>query len=137
MIEAAHEIGVHPKTVRNWRRKNPAFQALYNSYCNDFQEAAEVRLLGLGETIVNVLQAHIEAGSFRAAIQVGKGMGLLTGQRRQLTCERAELLAGCDTSPPLQLHASQYPQRESLNGCGQAVATHGYATNGHTVNGHA
>jgi hypothetical protein len=76
--EAAEKTGVARQTVHRWLKNDPAFAALYNQWHAEMKESCRSQLLMLGSKATAALAKALEAGDAKTALQLLKGIGLLT-----------------------------------------------------------
>ncbi len=96
IAKVAQTVGVHPNTVHRWKREDVNFRAVLNAQRNDYHEAARSKLQHLSNHVAYVLSNEVAGGNFRAALQVAKGLGLLTGKPPEPDEERAEQIKEVD-----------------------------------------
>jgi DNA-binding CsgD family transcriptional regulator len=78
VTETAQSTGVGRRTVYNWLKDDPAFAALYNQWHEEMKETCRSRLLMLGGKAAGAIEKALEAGDAKTALQLLKGIGLLT-----------------------------------------------------------
>lgn len=78
---AGHAVGAHRTTVTRWRLCHPVFRATLNQRRSRILEAARDRLRTLIRPALEVLGTEVEAGNWKAALAMLRG---LAPQLRQL-----------------------------------------------------
>ena len=81
VTEAAREAGVNRRTIYRWLHDDPKFQAQLDRSRAEVFHAVEEHLTSLACQAADCLEEAIQNGSERAAIQLLKGLGLLSGPR--------------------------------------------------------
>jgi hypothetical protein len=78
---AAKDAGVDPRTIHRWIKSKPEFAAAFNAWKQETYEIARARALSMGERAMGVIDAAVDKGNVSAAIQVARGVGILTPPR--------------------------------------------------------
>ena len=74
--ETALAVGVARETVTRWRNDNPYFAAELNKQRRSIWAASHDRLRSLAGKAVDTLEAALDAGDSRTAVEVMKAVGL-------------------------------------------------------------
>lgn len=78
VAETAQSVGIARRTIYNWLQKDPTFQTAYNQWHQDMKENCRTRLLMLTGKATAALAKALEAGDANIALQLLKGIGMLT-----------------------------------------------------------
>ena len=74
--ETAQSVGVARETVTRWQNNNPYFAAELNKQRRSIWAASHDRLRSLAGKAVDTLEAALDAGDSRTAVEVMKAIGL-------------------------------------------------------------
>ncbi|MCH2519463.1 MAG: hypothetical protein MK210_14900, partial [Dehalococcoidia bacterium] len=74
--ETAQSVGVARETVTRWRNDNPYFAAELNKQRRLIWAASHDRLRSLASKAVDTLEAALDSGDSRIAVEVMKAVGL-------------------------------------------------------------
>jgi len=88
--EVAAELGVARSTVNSWRNWDAHFQAELNRMHNERCRVATVRIAGMQEKALGVVEKKIDEGDLKAAelaLKIGKDYGSLVSGVRADTAE--------------------------------------------------
>ena len=80
VLSAAEDANIHRSTIHRWLRENYDFQAALNASKRHLWDEITCRLLSIGSTAIETIEATIRNGNTRAALEVLKGLGLLSGK---------------------------------------------------------
>jgi hypothetical protein len=78
VAQTAELAGISRATVYRWLKSDAVFQAAYNQWHDQMRLSGRSRLLMLVEKAVGALEKALEAGEWRAAACLVKGLGLLS-----------------------------------------------------------
>ncbi len=81
------------ETVHRWMREDFTFQAAYNAGRRELRDAMQARLVRMAQRATEVVEKAIEDGDAKAAMDVLKGMGLLTGKPESIGSGNPDELA--------------------------------------------
>jgi aminopeptidase N len=101
MTAAAAAAGVDRTTLWRWGRESFEFQARLNQGRAALQQSYQLRLEALVEKALQTVEAAVERGNMKAALEVLKGSGLLAGAPLPVGCltvqgcEREALMEAC------------------------------------------
>jgi len=76
--DTAQSTGVDRRTIYRWLKKDPAFRAVYNQWHDEMKESCRSRLLALGDKAADALEKALDGGDAKSALQLLKGIGLLS-----------------------------------------------------------
>jgi hypothetical protein len=82
---SAEAAGVDRTTVHRWLREDFGFQAALNRGRREIRDAVEARLLHAAEGAAEAVSDAIQTGDTRTALAVLRGLGLLDGQRANIS----------------------------------------------------
>jgi AcrR family transcriptional regulator len=85
--EAARSCGVDRGTVHRWLRDDGAFQAALNRGQRTLRRASEARLEVLAAEALDAVRRAVQDGDARTAIGLLRGLGMLSGQLREIGSE--------------------------------------------------
>jgi hypothetical protein len=85
VAEAAQLAGISRATLYRWLRHDAAFGAAYNQWQDQLQEGCRSRLLTLGVKAAAAVEKALDNGDAKTALQLLKGMGLLSPRPVGLT----------------------------------------------------
>jgi predicted transcriptional regulator len=83
--ETARNAGVTRATIHNWLGKDPYFQAAYNQWHDEMERSCRSRLLMLTDKAADAVAQALESGDAKTALQLLKGMGLISVAPPRLT----------------------------------------------------
>jgi AcrR family transcriptional regulator len=83
--ESAKAAGVNKSTVYRWVKSDPKFMAEYNIWHEELEQQARSRLLDILHKATAAIDAALEAGDSRLAMQLLKGMGVVYKAENRLT----------------------------------------------------
>ena len=92
VTETAAELGIGRSTLHRWLR-DPYFEAAYNRARRELRETVELRLLTAAEKAAETVAKAIEDGDPKAAVELLKGLGLLSGRARYFGLEDPDAIA--------------------------------------------
>jgi uncharacterized protein YkwD len=78
VAQTARAVGLSRSTLFRWLKSDPDFQAAYNQWQTDLEQSCRSRLLTLTDKAAGAVEQALEAGDARTALQLLKGMGLIT-----------------------------------------------------------
>jgi len=80
-ITAAGEAaGVSRGSLHRWLKTDPAFQAALAARTREMRDVADRRLLALVGVAVDAVEQALRTGDARTAVQLLRGLGVLSGQ---------------------------------------------------------
>ncbi|MGA2232391.1 MAG: hypothetical protein ABSH22_15970, partial [Tepidisphaeraceae bacterium] len=85
IAETARTAGVCRATLYNWLRTDPVFQAAYNQWHDELEKSCRSRLMTLTDKAADAVAHAVEGGDAKVAMQLLKGMGLLSPAPARLT----------------------------------------------------
>jgi Helix-turn-helix domain len=85
VAETARSIGVARRTLYLWLRNDARFRAAYNQWHDEMEQSARSRLLTLADQATDAVAKALEAGDAKTAMQLLKGMGILSPAPPRLT----------------------------------------------------
>jgi DNA-binding phage protein len=84
--ETALSAGIARMTLYRWLKTDPGFQAAYNQWQEEIEQSCRARMMALSDKAADTLEAALEVGDVRAALQLLKGLGLIRARKaRRLT----------------------------------------------------
>ncbi|MGA2232562.1 MAG: hypothetical protein ABSH22_16825, partial [Tepidisphaeraceae bacterium] len=83
--EAARSSGVGRTTIYNWLRTDPVFQAAFNQWQDEMEKSCRARLLTFTDKAADAVYQAVENGDAKLAMQLLKGMGILSPAAPRLT----------------------------------------------------
>lgn len=81
IIEAARGAGVDRRTVYRWIHADAHFAAAYNAWRQELIDSGRARVLAMGDLALTTVQAAMQKGDARVALQVARATGLLAQPR--------------------------------------------------------
>jgi len=76
--ETAKATGVGRRTIHYWLKEDEQFAAAFNAWKRAVVESGRARALAMSELALETIRAAMEKGNVSAAVQVAKGLGLLS-----------------------------------------------------------
>lgn len=92
MTDAAQMAGVSRSTLHRWMHE-PVFVAANNGRRLELTASAHLKLLGLRDKALAVVEQALDAGDGRVAMALLKGVGMLDGQRPSIGPDDPERVA--------------------------------------------
>ncbi len=90
---AAADAGIDRTTLHRWLKSDFAFQASLNRGRRELRDAMQARLLALAEKAGGVVETALNEGDRKTAMDILRGLGLLTGEPGQIGSDDALELA--------------------------------------------
>lgn len=76
VVKVAELLNLNRHTVTRWRTRNPFFIAAVNSTRKELWSEAQERLRGMVNKAIDVMEASLDDGDSRCAVEVLKSVGL-------------------------------------------------------------
>jgi len=76
--ETAKTTGVGRRTIHYWLKDDEKFAAAFNAWKRAVLESGRARALAMSDAALETIQGAIAKGNVNAAVQVAKGLGLLS-----------------------------------------------------------
>ena len=87
ITNAAKQAGISRESIHRWLRDDFEFQAAFNQMKRDLQEAVGAHILATSRRAAEAVDQAVAAGDVRAALQVLRGTGMLSGDRTRVGSE--------------------------------------------------
>ena len=81
IVAAARSAGVDRRTLHSWIKSDPDFAAAYNAWQQEVIASGRTRVLAMSNKSLDIVQAAMEKGDTRIAMQIAKSTGLLDTPR--------------------------------------------------------
>jgi hypothetical protein len=85
IADAARAARVDRRTLHRWIRDDARFAAAYNAWRREVVDSGRARVLAMSNRALDAMNAAIEKGDTRVALQVAKASGALDAQKPGLT----------------------------------------------------
>jgi hypothetical protein len=77
LIETAQCSRISRQTLYRWMKEDVAFRTAYNQWCEQMEQSARSRLVGMTDKATVAVEKALEKGDARTAMQLLKGLGIL------------------------------------------------------------